>query len=679
MAEASMPPVHTRTAPVDYQTKTNPSAPDAAPYDGPTTLENIKEWHTKMRRLFSQRNAEYRTMRQVFDGQYVSRQSSNALGIGELQDRKLLMYNMINTAVRRYMDEMSAPVEMQAIGKGIDNEDLHQAESRQKLLMDWLESERATVKICMAAFYQALLDKAILHVRPDPKRKFKLALDLIVPEYYLPIPLTGHWFEKKSVILTKVPFRINEEGRNDPDGRHYYTEDYREDLEFWSDEEYVLVEKGIEAIRIKHKWGRLPFEEVHNIPIPHRQRGQGDGDQSVGLQEYLLQAISDQADVLAYLANPIVVVRGSKMGAGNLIFAPRAVWELERDGSAEILSWMGSPPSLETQILRIMQGIEDSTGMSAPAFGREIPSGVSGEAIRSILAGFNTRIGAKQTFMGVALVGVCEIAQMIWEKEFPNETFAVAGESGGGDEDTPDAKSPSPIYLKPKEFKGWYKVKAIFQPQNETVRVFTEIEKMKGGVQSRLSTMRRLGVPNPHEEYDRIMIEKIQDAKIAQMMQGLIPQPQLGGMPGGDRPIVMGPDGRPMTMPQGKAPRQPIRDRNISDIAAELKGANPGNLNDLLGLPNQGKPMPDHVTPADVMDHLDELRHAGALAGNVFLEGKILEEGGTDEGFNLRVEKEEDIPAVREALGPLADRATIRTAKEAPYGEQRLRLAGPRR
>ena len=653
--------------------------PTTAPYDGPTTLENIKAWHAQIRRLFATRNAEYRIMRQVFDGQHTSHQSSNALGIGELQDRKLLMYNMINTCVRRYMDEMSAPVEMQAIGKGIDDEDLHQAESRQKLLMDWLESEHATIKIVMAAFYQGLFDKAILQVRPDPKRKFKLALDLIVPEYYLPIPLTGHWFEKKAAILTRVPFRINEEGRSDPDGRHLYADGSGEDLEFWSDEEYVLIERGMEALRIKHAWGRLNLVEVHNIPIPHRQRGQGDGDQSVGLQEYLNQAISDQADVLAYLANPIVVVRGSKMGVGNLLFAPRAVWELERDGSADILSWMGSPPSLETQILRIMQGIEDSTGMSAPAFGREIPSGVSGEAVRSILAGFNTRIGAKQTFMGVALVEICELAQMIWEKEFPNETFEVAGEQGTGDEEAPSTKSPSPIYLKPKEFKGWYKVKAIFQPQNETVRVFTEIEKMKGGVQSRLSTMRRLGVPNPHEEYDRIMIERLQDAKIAQMMQGLVPNPQMGGTLGSDRPIVMGPDGRPMTMPQAKGARQPIRDRNITDLAAELKGANPGNLNDLLGLPNQGKPMPDNVTPADVMDHLDELRQAGALSGNVFLEGKILEEGGTDEGFNLRVDKEEDIPAVREALGPLADRATIRTAKEAPYGEQRLRVAGPRR
>lgn len=618
--------------------------------------ETISTWRQEMAGLYSSRNAEYRIMRQVFDGDYVSAQASNAGNMTELQDRHRLKYNMINTAVRRYMDEMSAPVEMFAVPRGVEQRDLLLAEKRQKLVMDWLRSESATLKIVMAAHYQGLLDKAVFHVRPDPTRKYKLALDLIVPEYYYPVPESGHWFEKRAVIVSSATFKMGDVSKNDADGRSYHA-DTGEDAEYWDAEGCVKVEGGMVKFRRKHNWGFIPFEEVHNIPIPHRQRGQGDGDQSVGLNEYLNLSISDQADVLSYLANPIVVVRGSKQGTGGLLFAPRAIWELEREGSAEILTWAGSPPSFETQVLRIMQGIEDSTGLSAPAYGREVPSGVSGEAIRSILAGFNTRTGAKQTFMGVALARICEKAQAIWELEYPNEEFEVSGEG-----EDPDRG----MLVKPSEFKGWYQTRSIFQPQNETVRVFTELEKLRSKVQSRLTTMRRLGIPNPDEEDRRILIEAMQDSKIAQMTQL-----QAGGFPGagapGSPPGLVLPNGQPIA-------RQPMRDRGVQDLAKELQASNPGNLNDLLGLPGMARRGPVEVSIRDVQDALDGLQ----VSGKVYLEGGIVEEGRSAQPFTVRVENEADIPQLQEALGDLMDRARFVTAKEEQTGAPRLSLLRPR-
>lgn len=627
------------------------------------SVESLSAWHASASTIFAVRNREYAIMRRVFNGNYVSNQGGAALAQGELNDSHKLTYNMINTAVRRSMDECSAPIEVSGVPRGVEPDDIQAAEDRQKLLMDWLRSEKAQLKFIMAAFYQALLGKAILHVRPDESKPYKLSLDLIVPEYFYPIPKTGHWFDYDGVIVAQPKFRMGDPRSADADGRNIQSGETCDDLEFWSNDGVVRVEGGVEKFRRAHKWGRTPFSIVHNIALPHQDRGQGDGDQAVGLNEYLNQLLSDQADVLGYLANPIIVVRGNKQGTGSLIFAPRAIWELEREGSAEILSWVGSPPSFETQILRVMQGIEDSTGHSAPSFGREVPSGVSGEAIRSILAGFNTRMGAKQTYLGIAIAEICETAQMIWEKEFPGEKFEVSGEGN---------EPGRGRTIQPKDFKGWHRVQVIFQPQNETVRVFTELEKKRNGVQSRLTTMRRLGIPNPAEEEKRILIEQVLDAKIAQMMQGAAPgmgwmdqDPAAGGMPMAGR---------------GAAPgRQPMRSSNVGDLAKRLQSANPGTLADMLGVPEAASlgraGANSEVDIRDFQDAVDGLQ----VSGRVFLEGDVVSEGRTSGPVTVRVENEADIPQVQEALGSLAGRARFVTAKEEQTGAPRLSLLRPGR
>mgnify|MGYP001558742689 FL=1 len=653
-------------AKVGFDARESGAAPSAA---------QIVSWHNRLRGLYSNRNMEYYLLRRIFDAQYIGNQQRNALSAStEFADRKNLIYNMINTSVRRYMDEMSADVQIRGIPRGLNEADVQLAEGRQKLLMDLFVQEKMQVKICMAAFYQSLLDKAIFHVRPDNTKPLKLSIDLIIPEWYFPIPKSGYWFDKDAVIISWIPFSVDGNmEQHDSEGRRYQNDQgLLRIIEYWDHEWYVRTENNKTVAEIRHGWGIIPTEEVHNIPIPHRQRGQGDGDQAVGLNEYLNELMSDQADTISYLANPIVVVRGSKQGTGSLVFGPRAIWELERDGSAEILTWAGSPPSFEAQILRVMQGIEDTTGLSSPAFGREIPSGVSGEAIRSILAGFNTRIGAKQTFMGLALNSICYKAQKIWEKEFANETFEVNGQWGLQDQPRGVGKSGESrqgILIRPRDFKGFYRTKIIWQPQNETVKVFAEIEKLKNGVQSKLTTMRNLGIPNPDEEYKRILIERHLD-----MLNSA--QAGISGRFVGTQPASSGAT-RGLINAAGQQPGVSPPDFDIGDIAHRLTQSNPGTLADYLGIPEAAALSRTNNPIVKVSDVLEKLRDAD-LGSKVWLEGDILHEGRTDKEFTLRVESEGDIPAIRSALGgALAERAKFVTAKEPMAAGSRVRVGGP--
>ena len=602
--------------------------------------QNIRATFTKLRGLYSQRNAEFTRLRQAFGGTFVSTSVTNALGLGETNDRKRIAYNLVNFSIRRFMDELSSPHRVEAIPRGMKQGDIAFAERRQKLLNRIKIAEQIDLKVVMAAYHQGLLDKAIWNVRPDPSAELKVRIELITPEYYYPIPKSSNWIDKKACMVSWIPFDM-ESPDSDPMGQNIdQSVEMTRVIEYWDACWYVRIEGDQVKFAAAHCTGEVLTEEAHNIPIPDQHRGQGDADRVLGLNEALNESLSDQADTLSYLANPIIVVRGSKSGTGGLVFGPRAIWELERDGAAEILTWAGSPPSFDAHILRLMQGIEDGTGLSSPAFGREIPSGVSGEAVRSILAGFNTRVGTKQQLMALCLAGVYRKAQKVLESQFPNEEFAIPDEV--------------PV-ISPKEFEGHYDVQVVFEPQNETVKVFAELQKMQAGVQSKLTTMKHLGIVNPEDEYRRIITEKMLDAELAFRQQGA-----QGGQPW--QPMGQG-------MPQGQ-PMQPVNGSMVPELAKRLTSSDPGRLEDISGIRDAGS---HEVKVQDVMDHLEGVD----FSGSVKAEGDLATEGRTSGRLRLRVADASDVGRVRQALGPLASRADIVLGDQEPVMGDTINVGRP--
>jgi len=638
------------------------------------TPEQITDWYMRLSRMYGQRNTEYTALRKAFDGDFPTQTMTLATGVGEINDRRVVAYNMVNSATRRFMDEMSSPIRIQGIPRGVDERDLELSEKRQKALTRLVDEEQIQLKIIQAAYHQSLLDKAIWHVRPDPKKKLLVSIDLITPEYYFPLPQSSNWVNKKAVLYSWVKMDMeNAELNSDPMGSNYHSggQDANRIIEYWDTDWFIRVEGGKETLSINHQMGEILFEEAHNIPVPDRHRGQGDADQSVGLNELLNQMYSDQADVLAYMANPIIVVRGSAQQGSNLTFGPRAIWQMERDASAEILTWAGAPPSFEAQILRTMQAIEDNTGISSPAFGREIPAGVSGETVRSILAGFNTRVGTKQQLMGLALSRVFRLVQGIWETQFPNKTITIPGE-GNGEEGA---------ILKPSEMKGFYDVRVVFEPQNETVRVFTELQKMKEKVQSRLTTMRNLGVINPAEEYRRIVIEQMFDAALAMQAQGgtpgmqgpqLQPNGQLFLPPGMENMMGKPPPRTPLPGPE------PTDQFDVTGLGEQMGLSNPGNLAEALtGIKTGGEGTPGGgiVKIADIMMGLEE----ADLEGVVKVEGELAQEGQTAGDILLRISSPVDEGKIRQAMGPLARRIKFVMADVTPETGDSIVVGRPMR
>ncbi len=476
-----------------YPALTTAAAPPSAAW--------IQSQYRLLTTIFSQRNSEYSSLRRVFDGDMAGAQEAKTKTGTPFQDRMSLIYNVSNATVRRYMDSMSSPPRIECIPEGFDLADLELADKRTKFLEYIYHCNNMPMKLMQVAYYQSLLDKAILHARPAPNLPHKIKIELGVPDFYYPITRGDDWQHPVAVIYGFRTFRGNNFIRDPMTFRN--SEELEGVIEFWDENWFIRIEPE-KVLVIKHMLGLIPWYEVHNLPIPHRYRGQGDVDQAVGLNEYLNMLMSAMGEMIAYAAAPIAIVRGTKVGGTNLPFEPRAVWELERDAQAGFLQWSGAPPSVEAQILRTIQAIEDTTGVSSPAFGREIPSGTSGSAVRSLMAGFNTRLGTKQQMLGEALTRLNEGIQCIAEKMFPSWEYRVVGENIQPGRDMGKHK----IYgVQPKDFKGWYRNRVLFSPLDPSQTYFQEVDKWQKGLQSRYTTMKSLGVQNVWDELERMRLE----------------------------------------------------------------------------------------------------------------------------------------------------------------------------
>ncbi len=625
---------------------------------GPPSPDFVLHTYSLLCTTFAMRNAEYQVLRKVFDGDFVGAQAAKAIGDAQFSERIKLIYNICNATVRRYMDQLSAPPRIEAVPKSWTDEDLERADKQTKFLEYVYEQNNFNVRLMQAGFYQSLLDNAVWHTRPNPNGKCKIKLELGIPDFYYPVVSSDDWNEVRGVIYAFRKFNPGAWQQNPMrppvDGTLGQNTDVV--VEWWDNKYFMRFENGKLIATIQHDLGEIPWRKADNIPIPHRFRGQGDVDQAIGLNEYLNMLMSDMADMINYAANPIAVVRGTKVGGVNLPFAPRAVWELERDAQVGFLQWSGAPPSVEAQLIRSIQAIEDTTGVSSPAFGREIPSGTSGSAVRSLMAGFNTRLGTKQTLMGGALVGanydICNMA----EKLFPNWEVPVVGIAQQG-----KFRGKQIDYVvKPKDFNGWYKTRLIFPPADPTTAYFQEMDKMAKAVQSRETTMRNVGITDIHDELQRIKAENLEAAAHANNM-GLAQQGKF--ISPDQQAQAAGADSQGLQDVISKIQSLPgVRDDGSLAKRAKKKAEDDALKQNALGLTSEaskpsgpeGASETPGTTPINMADVIQALRRAAGLSGR----GAITP-GKDGQSFTISLENPQDAAAIKLALGAAASKATF--------------------
>jgi hypothetical protein len=207
--------------------------------------------------------------------------------------------------------------------------------------------------------------------------------------------------------------------------------------------------------------------------------------------------MSRHADFIDYLADPIQIITGYT--GDKLPSGPGAQWHLGKDMEAHFLTWPGSPPDVERMLGRVQQQIEDLLNLGS-TFGREIPSGTSGSAVKSLLSGIQATFLRKQVTMGTVYRKANEVIFRIIEKYHANTQILIRGTRRG---------NMFVEEMKGSEIAGNYRTQIVWPPGvlDQPSRVDLEINKMNNKVQSRQTTMENIGIMSPKDELDLIRVE----------------------------------------------------------------------------------------------------------------------------------------------------------------------------
>ena len=110
--------------------------------------------------------------------------------------------------------------------------------------------------------------------------------------------------------------------------------------EFWTREEIVVIQDGVEIDRMPNPYGILPFVQIKNFEIAGRTYGMSDLEDLIPLNFELNAKRSDVSEIIDYHAAPITCVYGAKIA--NLEKGANKVWGgLPKDAKIENLELTG--------------------------------------------------------------------------------------------------------------------------------------------------------------------------------------------------------------------------------------------------------------------------------------------------------------------------------------------------
>ena len=614
------------------------------------SADEIVSLYQTLKNKFASRNSLFKILRAAYDG--TSGQTGEEEGI-------VLIYNLLNSAVHRYVDYLSSLPDIRVTPPGETPKDQEFADKLEKALYGVWEDNFMDIKLQEMSFNQALLGMAVLHVRPDPEAPSKITIDSCVPEYFYPKTDPAN-YKKYEYVLYYSP-DLTEETREHP------SEELTGDLQYWDKDVFSLVRDGKIVHTFKHNLGFVPWIVAQNRIAPNKVCGASDLEQAVGLMDYLNTLFSFKADIIEWAADPPLVVKGSALKVSEIARGPHSVNVLEKEAEMGFLQWQGSPPDVDNQIALTQRAIQDMLGLSETAWGRHLPSGISGATIRESMSGTGGRVSAKQLLLGRMFVELNGMVLKCLEITFPNDDLTFNGMRRG---------APFSLIMKGKEIKGHTRNRAIWKPGNFdfATKLSVELQKMGAKIQSRVTTMENIGIEQPLDELKRIkadMLEKLQEEKalgdVTKDKQSL----DKGGVPEDET---------------GSPEEQDM----LAALLAQEGGGEPaaaaaaGAVDPDLGLEGAGLGGPaleegeeggeaDRITLKDVVAGLQSV---AKLVGSVWVTGLIVTQGYADENFDISLTDLKDKATILNALPQFKGRINFIKVKGEPEGESKKISSG---
>lgn len=520
-------------------------------------------------RQYAVRDYLYRFLQRVYDGDFW-RQVSDDIASFKLKYhlkryKTDLSYrfvvNYIFAAVNDYVDLLSKEPSIHVPPlHAADSLSQDQAAQNEKILYGIWENSKMSKQMYDFSWYLALLGSAVLESTLD--------VETNIPNIIVQHPGTHYIrerFGRPNEILYGIQRAFLEPAQvEDAYGGSWHNNGRYSKLDtqtgVWTQsDEWIPNMSRIEVIIFYSSWERVvliqdqvvndfsvqydepievPFRVVHFLKRPGKAYGIGAAEQSWALNSYLNQLYSQEANILAYAANPILVVKEPTQVPEDIPNDPGSVISTGPQGSVTWLQWHGSVPELTQQMERTRKYIQDVQGLPESRYGAAKQSFLTGRAVDQLNAPTQDRIASRLRGMGEELQHINRIALWQFEHASYGKTVELYGQSGEGDSFA--------LRVKGKDVNGYYRNFVTWDNHDHGDAV--EILQLYGaGLVDRRSAIVALGLKEPDQIIKRIRQDKEEDIEITRLYEEaklvtIAPVETEGLIPG--QSAILGPAGQ---------------------------------------------------------------------------------------------------------------------------------------
>lgn len=654
-----------------------------------------REWaqYQKVKSLYATRDEAYAKLKRLLGGFFYSNDVITTQELTPSQVREVqqttgssLVINRLAVVVKNYKSFLSQPPEIDVPPRknksGIAEKAAEQhADTLEKLLYATWSANKMELQLQGIAHYTSGLGSSPVQLWPNIDQRL-IRYNVLRPWAFYPMT-SPRDFQKFRYVCVEHPMsgeeikaeyptalKLFNDGLNvilEDDRFYIVVEHFTEDTHsvivgryggegpaspYVTDEEPLTVTGPQTIYRVKNKLAFVPFINIPGNYIPHQSMGESDIEQSVGLNYYVNEMFNNQADIMAFTANPILVVFGSSIPTEKIPNHPGAALSIPEAGAKAQFLY---PPNVGgdyfQQMDRVMRYIEEATSQPETVMGRVQPSVESGAAIQALMGGMAAQVATKQRTFKVFFEELNAMTLQAYERVFGEAKISLHGVTGlySGEHFA--------VELKGSDIDGWWANEVIYREgmMDFGSRLVNTLQMQGSGLISRRTARRLVGVRSPLEEEAQIRAERLEDlafsasaqpdrgqGDIQRQRQGL----QRGRIPG-----------------QGGQGGLPTPEQMAGLLTAAQGGGGPESLP--AGAPAPVVPPPSGPAP-------DEAAVKRAL-GRVSFVGKAYLVSVDASGISVIVTRESDKAKVEEALAQFGVPVNVQVSAEKPEGATRIR------
>jgi len=432
------------------------------------TRDKVVELERALRQEWNTRNAEYDLSRRRYFGDHWDAETNP-----EPINRYSLTLNYLKPFTDKSIQSLVGRIPaIQVMPPGTTEPDRRHAEELEGVLYGtWEANDMATI-LQKTAWDSFVLRRGLIYLWWDPDKRM-VKMKNCAPEHFFP-DYDGDEIYRAIYVQRRKTEALKEQYPNhasdihsDSGMNHPFVEGSDPNRTGATDQTtvvdcytadgwfYRVMGDAFISQKLDLPWEGIPFVEFPCYPVSGETEPLNLLDQLVELNQYLDQLVSQQADIIARYANPVVIAKAtgqSPEAIRKAMGSPGAVIPVRPDGDLTLLGWSGNIPAIEQQMEFVIDSLFDLGGKPRSAFGQQT-SQQSGVQTNLSLSPTVQSNEYHESIWGQRLGCLNKYILMLWEKNMPGDIIHFEGSyrKASGTQTYYD------VSITGEEIEGWYK------------------------------------------------------------------------------------------------------------------------------------------------------------------------------------------------------------------------------